>query len=429
MPSADIRAATEPTLSITGASPSAAGLQWTASSDLVFSDYVLQCSDVGAGGPWSTVTVQTARNATSYFADGLNSNTSYWWRVLEQDSLGVVQSTSNVATARQPDASHLGVALGGSGRASLAWTNHATYAGGVRFRSYEVEEAQGSGAYATKTTVLTPADRSLSLGGLAASTEYRFQIQTVDTCNGTANCGGADPASASPSNSASLLLPSPLSVRASANSTTEPVGAADQFTADASGGTPPYTIGWKFGDGSTATGREVTHPYGSPGNFTVVATVTDLFGTSAQASIRVTVHPIGSTWGDGSGTGNGSSTNGSSPGHPGGGNGGGLPFGSNPSRHNSLGRSFSAWLLPAAVLIVAALAGGLAMLYFYSRSQHGGRGRTKPPASRLSTGARGPTTPNGPTALAGTPAHPGSVPEPTGTEPAEDLDRYFDGVY
>jgi len=53
-----------------------------------------------------------------------------------------------------------------------------------------------------------------------------------------------------------------------------------QFTGTATGGTPPYTWAWQFGDGATSTDQNPTHTYTAPGTYQVHLTVTD----SAQAT-------------------------------------------------------------------------------------------------------------------------------------------------
>jgi len=53
-------------------------------------------------------------------------------------------------------------------------------------------------------------------------------------------------------------------------------GGNDSFTGTASGGTPPYTFGWTFGDGSPgATGNPATHIYKLAGSYAVSLTITD----------------------------------------------------------------------------------------------------------------------------------------------------------
>jgi hypothetical protein len=61
------------------------------------------------------------------------------------------------------------------------------------------------------------------------------------------------------------------------------------FSAIATGGTPPYSFRWDFGDGSTSTDRNPVHSYQSSGDYTVNLTVTDSDGTSAGDEVPVTI--------------------------------------------------------------------------------------------------------------------------------------------
>ena len=55
------------------------------------------------------------------------------------------------------------------------------------------------------------------------------------------------------------------------------------LAAPPSGGVPPYTVSWEFGDGSApAAGDTVTHRFPDPGFFTPVATVRDSSDKSVQ---------------------------------------------------------------------------------------------------------------------------------------------------
>jgi hypothetical protein len=52
---------------------------------------------------------------------------------------------------------------------------------------------------------------------------------------------------------------------------------------------PPVTVSWSFGDGSSATGEAVTHIYAHAGNFPVTLTATDALGNATSQSGSVTV--------------------------------------------------------------------------------------------------------------------------------------------
>ena len=59
------------------------------------------------------------------------------------------------------------------------------------------------------------------------------------------------------------------------------------FTGAGSGGVPPYTYAWSFGDGATSTLINPSHSYLTVGNFTATLTVTDHLGHSGSSSIAI----------------------------------------------------------------------------------------------------------------------------------------------
>lgn len=75
-----------------------------------------------------------------------------------------------------------------------------------------------------------------------------------------------------------------------------------KFTADTTKGVPGVLISftnasssnatswnWNFGDGATASGPNQTHPYGSPGKYTAILTVTDAFGCQSTYTMLITI--------------------------------------------------------------------------------------------------------------------------------------------
>ena len=67
------------------------------------------------------------------------------------------------------------------------------------------------------------------------------------------------------------------------------VGSPVAFTSTGSGGTPPYSVAWSFGDGTVAYGAAVEHRYAVAGTFTVAVTLTDSVGASVQSNVTVEV--------------------------------------------------------------------------------------------------------------------------------------------
>jgi len=69
------------------------------------------------------------------------------------------------------------------------------------------------------------------------------------------------------------------------------------FTTQPSGGVPPYTVQWNFGDGGAGSGTVAPHVFPTPGTFTVTATASDSRGLNAQTSpVTVNVRTVTGTW-------------------------------------------------------------------------------------------------------------------------------------
>jgi len=62
------------------------------------------------------------------------------------------------------------------------------------------------------------------------------------------------------------------------------------FKQSTSGGAPPYTYTWDFGDGQVSTDSDPAHVYSKPGAYTVSLTVTDSKGESATVTNQATLY-------------------------------------------------------------------------------------------------------------------------------------------
>jgi PKD repeat protein len=60
---------------------------------------------------------------------------------------------------------------------------------------------------------------------------------------------------------------------------------------NASGGNPPYSYLYNFGDGASSTDAYPSHTYNSPGNYEIYLTVTDSAGSRVQESLSINVTP------------------------------------------------------------------------------------------------------------------------------------------
>ncbi|TMI37484.1 PKD domain-containing protein [Candidatus Bathyarchaeota archaeon] len=69
--------------------------------------------------------------------------------------------------------------------------------------------------------------------------------------------------------------PPPISASFTLSPSSPSAGQPVSFTASASGGTPPYSYTWSYGDGSNGTGLQSTHAYIRDGTYQVTLTVAD----------------------------------------------------------------------------------------------------------------------------------------------------------
>ncbi len=122
-------------------------------------------------------------------------------------------------------------------------------------------------SFTTATTTATVGDP----GATAVDTTFTLAPGTVAT--NTAAAVASDVCTASQG----------LRASASASTTSGTAPLTVSFTGSASGGQPPYSFAWDFGDGSaTDTRQNPTHTYTSAGTYPVTLTVTDAAASTAR---------------------------------------------------------------------------------------------------------------------------------------------------
>ena len=81
-------------------------------------------------------------------------------------------------------------------------------------------------------------------------------------------------------------------IPAPSNGTVDAVpGYSIAFNSTQSGGTGPFTYGWRFGDGSVGSTENTTHAYGTVGAYNATVFVNDSVGGSANATVRILIVP------------------------------------------------------------------------------------------------------------------------------------------
>ena len=155
-------------------------------------------------------------------------------------------------------------------------------------------DANASGGQAPYTFVWSFGDGFTATGTMvqhtyAAAGTYTVVLTAVDA-NGLVSQSTstviADPVP--PTNESGSLE---LSI--SESQTVGPAPLFVQFTGVAEGGRAPYSFAWNFGDGISASGASVVHPYFTPGVYVSTLFVIDGAGDEASSGVFVTVSSNG----------------------------------------------------------------------------------------------------------------------------------------
>jgi PKD repeat protein len=128
---------------------------------------------------------------------------------------------------------------------------------------------------------------------------YNVSLVPVDARTGTAvpNMAVTHPLVIGPAHPFSIdfsFTPSPLDSRSTvANPQQVDIRNTVTFAATTWAGSPPYTLSWDFGDGSTAVGAKVTHQYSRVGLYTVSLSALDSQGLRISAQHQLSVDIVG----------------------------------------------------------------------------------------------------------------------------------------
>jgi PKD repeat protein len=224
-------------------------------------------------------------------------------RVMENVHPGVIDPNNNIGLATFPMTTADQAALGDP--LEDLWLQGATPLSATASGTPTTGNAPLTVAFTGSATGGTaPYSYSWNFGdGSAASTLQNPSHTYNSACTCTATLTVTDSSAPVKTATSSVTITvsavgKPLAATASANPTSGQVPLNVAFSGTATGGTPPYSFSWNFGDGSaTSTVQNPNHTYNTAGTYTATLTVTDSAApvNTATSSVTITASPISGT--------------------------------------------------------------------------------------------------------------------------------------
>ena len=111
--------------------------------------------------------------------------------------------------------------------------------------------------------------------GVGQFTSHSYSAQGTYTVTVTVSDSASPAQTVTATKSVVVSAPPPLTIGFSYSPSNPVAGSPVTFTSSETGGVPPYSLSWNFGDGTTGVSGSAGHTYSSPGTYSVVFTVKD----------------------------------------------------------------------------------------------------------------------------------------------------------
>ncbi len=279
----------------------------------------------------STATITNGNLETDLFASGAGNDTNYLfattqkgtfpWSPCQPPAAGVLlDNLTSISTTFTPlvlpttGRYHIDIAL-------YYWLpNGPATSGGTTHQCLDtqsrVENINGTFSSVGTTATYDAGDSfgwdQVTLSDISVGTSYSLTASVTDQCLGDLIAWGINPSTpcrlagieigiegfqfdelnvqwATVSFSSTPSTSTPLITYFTYAPPTPTIGEQVNFASSASGGTPPYTFTWDFGDGVSGTGTTATHSYSTDGSFPVNLNATDSSGETTSFHQQIVI--------------------------------------------------------------------------------------------------------------------------------------------